>query len=182
MPRTTPTGGPHVHVEEDEVAGGDIGNGDVAEPVDGVDGLRVAPGLLAVVAAHAVAFTLHVDNVKEEVEARGEVAAPDELLGLAQLVLVDEDSDAHGTRDEEEAVEQPRPSLEQVLEIEEPLCARREKDETESRCLRNKGNAIGMTRMVCIGNTLLESRANKLLYNVWLYNRNVACIPDHPSI
>lgn len=164
------------------MAGGDIGNGDVAEPVDGVDGLRVAPGLLAVVAAHAVAFTLHVDNVKEEVEARGEVAAPDELLGLAQLVLVDEDSDAHGTRDEEEAVEQPRPSLEQVLEIEETLCARREKDETELRCLRNKGNAIGMTRMVCIGNTLLESRANKLLYNVWLYNRNVACIPDHPSI
>lgn len=78
------------------MAGGDIGNGDVAEPVDGVDGLRVAPGLLAVVAAHAVAFTLHVDNVKEEVEARGEVAAPDELLGLAQLVLVDEDGDAHG--------------------------------------------------------------------------------------
>ena len=115
-------------------------------------------------------------------EARGEVAAPDELLGLAQLVLVDEDGDAHGTRDEEEAVEQPRPSLEQVLEIEETLCARREKDETELRCLRSKGNAIGMTRMVFIGNTLLESRANKLLYNVWLYNRNVACIPDHPSI
>ena len=74
------------------------------------------------------------------------------------------------------------PSLEQVLEIEETLCARREKDETELRCLRSKGNAIGMTRMVFIGNTLLESRANKLLYNVWLYNRNVACIPDHPSI
>ena len=108
------------------MAGGDIGNGDVAEPVDGVDGLFVAPGLLAVVAAHAVAFTLHVNNVEEEVEARGEVAAPNELLGLAQLVLVDEDGDAHGTTDEEEAVEQPGPSLEQVLEIEEPLRARRE--------------------------------------------------------
>lgn len=116
MPRTPPTGGPHVHVEQDEVAGAHALDSDVAQPVEWVDGARLAlHAPVSQLREHAVGVGGHVDDVQGQGEAVGEVALLNELLRFVQFVAVDDDGNADGSRNQRDDAAPPAPTLQKVF-------------------------------------------------------------------